>query len=262
MKVFLDAAAIYTPGLKDWMSLQGIRAGRVTYAEEVDSKYAPEILPRNERRRASTLTRLAFRLAEAVKSQSGADFSQVASLFASAGGDYEVVHKINTDLAIGDKQISPTDFHNSVHNAAGGYWGIAVGSHFSSSSLSAGDDTFQAGLLEAALHCSAERQAVLYVAADIPPPFPLQEKCPVKIPFGVGLLFQPDRTSESQFELRLSLKTVDTDCGITAEALRGLPAKNPLARSISLLEAMAGNDAATVLLAGDPGVKISFHACI
>ena len=52
-------------------------------------------------------------------------------------------------LASDDRQISPTRFHNSVHNVAAGYWSIATGAMTTSSVLSAFDASFGAGLLEA-----------------------------------------------------------------------------------------------------------------
>ena len=45
--------------------------------------------------------------------------------------------------------ISPTRFHNSVHNAAAGYWGIATGATAAANALCAYDASFGAGLLEA-----------------------------------------------------------------------------------------------------------------
>jgi hypothetical protein len=48
-----------------------------------------------------------------------------------------------------EKMVSPTLFHNSVHNTPAGYFSIATGIQTASVSLSAGDNTFSAGLIEA-----------------------------------------------------------------------------------------------------------------
>ena len=127
MSCFIDAVEVYTPGIRDWATLREIFEGNLTFDSGVtDDKYAPESLPRNERRRASSVTRLAFRITESIASQTSLDLSKTCSVFASGGGDYEVVHEICSSLATTEKHISPTQFHNSVHNAAGGYGGIPV----------------------------------------------------------------------------------------------------------------------------------------
>src|SRR5436190_16860170 len=70
-------------------------------------------------------------------------------------------------LATAPTLISPTKFHNSVHNAAAGYWTIATGCREASTALTAFDASFGAGLLEAAIQCSADARPVLLVAFDV-----------------------------------------------------------------------------------------------
>ena len=72
-----------------------------------------------------------------------------------------------TTLATTPTAISPTRFHNSVHNAAAGYWTIGTGCRAASTALSAFDRSFAAGLLEAATQCAADGEAVLLVAFDV-----------------------------------------------------------------------------------------------
>jgi hypothetical protein len=76
-------------------------------------------------------------------------------------------------LACTPTQLSPIKFHNSVHNAAVGYWTIGTGCQQASSALSAYRHTFAAALLEAATQCAADEQAVLLVGfeADAVGPF-------------------------------------------------------------------------------------------
>ena len=63
--------------------------------------------------------------------------------------------------------MSPTKFHNSVHNAAAGYWTIGTGCMAPSNSLSGYECSFAAGLLEAAAQCAADRRPVLLVGFDV-----------------------------------------------------------------------------------------------
>ena len=75
---------------------------------------------------------------------------------------------MSSTLATQPTAVSPTRFHNSVHNAAAGYWTIATGCHAASSAVTAFDSSFAAGLLEAATQCAADQGPVLLVAFDVP----------------------------------------------------------------------------------------------
>jgi len=79
-------------------------------------------------------------------------------------------------LASDDRSISPTRFHNSVHNAPAGYWGIASGAMTPATVLCAHDASFGAGLLEALTQLAVdgslgfERGGTLLIAYDMPIP--------------------------------------------------------------------------------------------
>ena len=64
---------------------------------------------------------------------SGRDPATLPSVFTSAHGDLAVNDYMCATLATQPTAISPTRFHNSVHNAAAGYWTIATGCHAASS---------------------------------------------------------------------------------------------------------------------------------
>ena len=64
---------------------------------------------------------------------SGRDPATLPSVFTSAHGDLAVNDYMSSTLATQPTAISPTRFHNSVHNAAAGYWTIATGCHAASS---------------------------------------------------------------------------------------------------------------------------------
>ncbi len=63
--------------------------------------------------------------------------AEMAMVFAASGGDGETIHEILAVLATEQREVSPTRFHNSVHNAPSGYWAVATGSRAPSTSLSA-----------------------------------------------------------------------------------------------------------------------------
>ena len=154
-------------------------------------KPVPDILPATERRRSSTAVRLAIAVAQEALQTGGLRGDQVATIFASSDGDGEVTHQICEALATPEREVSPTSFHNSVHNAPAGYWSIATGSRLPSTSICAYDLSFAAGLLEAVAHTTVEHQSVLLVASDLPFPAPLHALRPVEHSFAAAFLLTP-----------------------------------------------------------------------
>src|SRR3546814_14100027 len=75
--------------------------------------------------------------------------------------------RISAELATPERIVSPTDLHNSVHNAAAGYWGIGTGSRAPSTTLAGYDASFALGLLEAGLQVVGDRRAGLLVVFDV-----------------------------------------------------------------------------------------------
>jgi len=53
--------------------------------------------------------------------RAGVEPATLPSVFASSGGDGHNCHEICQALSLEERLISPTRFHNSVHNAAAGY---------------------------------------------------------------------------------------------------------------------------------------------
>jgi len=91
-------------------------------------------------------------------------------------------------LASDDRLISPTRFHNSVHNVAAGYWGIATGAMSTSSVLSAFDASFGAGLLEALAQVVVDDTRTVLLACDTAYPEPLYSARPIPDAFGIALV--------------------------------------------------------------------------
>ena len=169
------------------------------------------------------------------------------SVFTSSGGDGDNCHAICEALASDDRLISPTRFHNSVHNAPAGYWSIAMSARPASTSLCAHDASFAAGLIEAMTEVAVSRQPVILIAYDAPYPEPLQRARPVPWPFGVALILGPDagRASLGRIELQLAEAAATT---MADAALEGIRASVPTARALPLLEAISRNETRTVHL--------------
>ena len=75
--------------------------------------------------------------------------ASLRAVFGSGNGDGAVVSGILETLSSADPQVSPTAFHNSVHNAVAGYWTIGAGSAQPVTCLGGHNGTFAAALLKA-----------------------------------------------------------------------------------------------------------------
>jgi Beta-ketoacyl synthase, N-terminal domain len=166
------------------------------------------------------------------------DAAEVATVFATSGSDGETLHRICEALASPERELSPTRFHNSVHNAAAGYWTIAAGSRRPSASVCGYDASFAAGLLEAVSQVYAEQTAVLLVAYDVPYPPPLQAVRPFTRPFAVALLLTPEPRPATLASCRVALNSRSPVSGQQPVVPPEL-ASNPAAQSLVLLSMIA-----------------------
>lgn len=248
ISVFVDGIGVYGPGLPTWSEAAATLRAAECYRSAPVSRPTPTILSATERRRSTNITLLAVQVAQEAMSAGANNMTNVRMVFASSGGDLEISQELCAALALPTRAVSPTRFHNSVHNAPAGYWAIAAHATESATSLSCYDATFAAGLLEASAQAHAHRCAVLFVAYDWPPPSPLLAKRPLSAPFGVALLLAPQPSSTSLASLTLDFEGGE-GAAITAighpelEQLRqGIPA----ARALPLLAAIVGGKHAVI----------------
>lgn len=252
MKVFVDGIGLFGPGLNGWLASVDVLCGARAYAPAEPLAFNHAILPVTERRRASKSVKLAIDLAGQAIKAAGIDPAEPAVVFASTSGDTEVLTDICAALATEDRLISPMRFHNSVHNAASGYWSIAVGSHQPTNAVALHELTVSAGLLEASTQVVTEDIPVLLAVYDIPFPPPLAAAEPISAIFGASLLMRPERSERSLACLDLSLTGADeVGVGLSQlndpelEALRtGVTA----GRILPLLQALAGNTSVSIIL--------------
>lgn len=252
--VYINAIAVLGPGLSDWATGAPVLRGEAEYVYAEPAKFNASILSPNERRRTTPLIRIALQTAEqamvmasanGVLGETGA--SQVACVFASSDGDAEIIDKICSTLTLPDQPVSPTQFHNSVHNAPAGYWAIAMQSRQPSSSISAGHYSFAAGLTEAASFALVTEIPILLVAYDLPAPFPLNELTGVTEPFACALLVSATKADNSLCQCRLSVSDAPVN-PCSSAVIESLRMSNPAARSLTMLEAIATGVANTVYL--------------
>ena len=146
---------------------------------------------------------------------------------------------------------SPTRFHNSVHNAAAGYWCIAAGNHAPYTTISVAGYTFGAGLLEALTQLESQQRPVLFVAYDAEANGPLATLVSSRGLVGAGLLLSPCRGVSTVAELHWSLAG-QSPVPITEPSPQNAPwvAGNAMASCLPLFEALARHTTPVTLAAG------------
>lgn len=168
----------------------------------------PAILPPNERRRAPDTVAVALEVGHAACVNAGRDPAQLPTVFASTYGDMSITDYMCGTLAKAPATLSPTRFHNSVHNAAAGYWSIATGCHKPYCALGAGDYTFAAGLFAAALQVCADHTDVLLVAYDIDARGPLLEIAHSRGVLGVAVVLSAGAGAAGNLQLTVGTNPV------------------------------------------------------
>lgn len=238
LTAWVDSIGLIGPGLPDWPTAAAVLRGGQPFVAGPVQAVLPPILPSAERRRTGVAVRVALAAGHQATSNSTFDARELASVFASSGGDGDNCHAICETLASDDRLISPTRFHNSVHNAPSGYWGIAMGARAASTSLCALDGSFAAGLLDALAQMVATGRPVVLVAYDAPYPRPLFDVRPIQAAFGLALVLAPGPTPRALGRIDATLG--DDDATTLADpALEALRTSIPTARALPLLQALA-----------------------
>ncbi len=191
MRVGIEAVTVFGPGLSGWTSARTVLRGEQPFVSQPTQLPPPAGLPPAERRRVGLSVKLALALAEDLFARSQIAAAETATVFTSSGGDGDNCNTLCESLASPDPMVSPTRFTNSVHNAPAGYWSIAARSMAPSTSLCAHDDSFAAGLCEAATQVVADGMPVALIAYDVPYPEPLHAARPISAPFGVAMMLVP-----------------------------------------------------------------------
>jgi len=250
ISVHLLSVGLAAPGLPDWTQGREVLAGRAAFVPADLPPYAPRLLPPNERRRATPAVRQAFRAAEDAVGER--DPSQLATVFAGSDGDMAILHRICAALAQPEKVVSPTDFHNSVHNAAAGYWGIATGCRAPSTTLAGYDGSFALGLLEAAVQTVTQNHPTLLVSFDVPAPQPLYAARPLRDAASCALLLGADQGDGALARLGIA-QCDEAETELDDAALEAHRRGNPALRALPLLRLLAAGQSGRVVLPGSGG---------
>jgi hypothetical protein len=252
LTVYVQGIGLLGPGLADWSQGCAVLDGSAPYEPARSILPLPMALPPAERRRAGAVVKVSLAVGMQAVAASGLDAKDLPSVFSSSSGDAVNCHEICNMLASGDRLISPTRFHNSVHNASSGYWSISSAAMTSSSVLCGRDAGFAAGLLEAMTQCGVDDTPVLLVVYDTQYPEPLFSKRPLPDTIGVALVIAPERGERSLACITLDARAFMTACAadtMSDPALELLRQSMPAARALPLLQCVAQGDTRSIVLA-------------
>ena len=262
MQVGIAGVGLLSAGLEGWTKGREVLAGAWPFRAESFPDPETKLLPANERRRSTASVRWAVHVAQEAMAQSGLDPKEVATVFASSGGEMGVLDQLCRALTTTERIISPTLFHQSVHNTAAGYWGIATSCQQSSTALSCYDDSCAAGLLEAVTYATIEERPVLFVSYDLPAPDPLIRARPIQSAFAAALVLTPSPTAAMA---RATLRLASAECGevtvMQDNELERLRVDNPSGRLLPMLHALAERDVRTIHMnvLGDQRLLVKVH---
>lgn len=261
LTIWVQGVGAWMPGLPDWSAWRGLLRGEREPDADAPARPKPTRLSAGESRRVSTHVLAAIEVADQAVAMSEQDPGNLSCVFASQQGDAGIMDYMCAVLADAPQHLSPTRFHNSVHNAPAGYWTIACGCRAASNSVAAAGSSFGAALLEAATLALTEEHAVLLVANDEPCGGPLGEVLDVTRPFACALVLSPQRDDRSVAWLDLAL--VDGTTAIDPPRhphAQALMQANPCAHALPLLEALADDGSTDVMLSATPTLGLAIHA--
>ncbi len=231
----ITGIGFWTRGLPSWAAAcDYLRSGRID--ESAPAKPAPRLLAANERRRAPETVAVALEVALAACEHAGKDPAGLPSVFASMHGDLPIMDYMCATLNEDPRAISPTKFHNSVHNAAAGYWTIGAGCTRPATALSSGDGSFAQGLLEALAQLGSGEPAVLLAAYDTHATGALSEISVSHNLLGGALLLAS--TGDAALA-RLQVEFVNASVPPAAGKLASHVGANAMAPMLPLFEALA-----------------------
>lgn len=223
--VHVAGISLWAPRLPGWAVAAPVLRGEAALPEAQAARPAPTLLAPTERRRAPDTVAIALEVAARACESAGVEPREVASVFATTHGDLAINDYMSETLARTPTQVSPIRFHNSVLNAAAGYWSIGTGSMQPYTALTAWEDTFGEGLLEALAQAESGGRPTLLVAYDIEARGPLSTVVTSHGVLGVGVVLSPVAGPRTQARVRW-------------RTVRGTERTAPLARN---LEAVADN---------------------
>lgn len=258
-EVFVDGIALWAPSLPGWDVARAAFRGEGAPVDPPAKRPAPALLAPAERRRAPDTVSLALEVGTAACAMAGADAATLASVFVSAHGDLAINDHMCSTLVATPTMLSPTKFHNSVHNAAAGYWTMGTACHAASTALTAFEWSFANGLLAAAAQCRTDDVPVLLVGYDVTAVGALASVTRSSGLLAAALVLAPRRSDRSLAALQVDLAPGNGSAlPLHSEAAQAL-AGNAMADALPLAEALAAAAPASLAMPLSPRQSLSLR---
>jgi hypothetical protein len=264
LSVGVAGIGFWAPQLPGWALAREVLLGRAEPLATPAPRVAPALLAATERRRAPDTVAIALDVAARACEMAGVAPRSLPSVFASTHGDLPINDYMCTTLATTPTLLSPTKFHNSVHNAAAGYWSIGTGCTEASTALTAWRQSFANGLLEAAVQCVADDTPVLLVAYDVAARGPIAAVTPSAGLLATALVLVP-RAAGKFRALRCDLQAgvpAATQGDGDTRAWDVLLAGNAMAPCLPLFAALARNEAAQLAMGVGTGTVLQVSVAV
>ncbi len=240
---YIEGIGVWSAALPSWDEASRILRGEMPPPQDARKRPSPELLPPNERRRAPDTVAVSLEVASKACAHAQREPASLPSVFSSTHGDLAITDYMAETLAQAPELLSPTKFHNSVHNAAAGYWAIATGCMRPYTALSASHRSFANGLLEALVQTQSDATSVLYVAYDIEAQGPLSTVVDSTGRLGCALVLNSQPTRQTKFSLRWNTRAAEAPRDSNAGALcASIVAGNAMACAMTLLELLARSE--------------------
>ncbi len=237
------ACGAWGEGFEQWSELSQLLSS--SDADLKESKGPkPEIIPANERRRAPLSVRLAVESSWQAAQNAQIDPKELTCVFVSGLGDTQLTDYMCKVLAGETKELSPTKFHNSVHNAAAGYWTISTGCEKAANSVAGFQNSVSLALMEAMLQCQQEHKTILLTFFDAPVSKVLEDIMGSGTSFAFSMIIAPaDQGDSAKPILAATISTGSSEWPELLQAhdvLKESYQKNPSARILTLAEMLLG----------------------
>lgn len=251
-------AGVSAPGLPDWAALEAAFSGQGPEAER--SAPPSGLLSARERRRAPAAVKLSFAAAEEACAMAGLQPAEPIAIFSSGMGDLDITDYMCRTLTDRPELLSPTRFHNSVHNAASGYWSIGAGATGDVTAISGWRDSATVGLVDAVSRLSKDSdQAILLVVYDDIAHEAMRDLWPSEQSFCGALILQRPGLGRAMARLEANAyRGPDQHPPLPSDLARRIR-DNPAARLLPLFGLIAGRLDGEIALGSEqgPGLRLT-----
>jgi hypothetical protein len=203
MKVYINSFNAWLQGLSEDSELTLWAKGELNLPKEFIWP-KPQYYPKAQLRRLSPFSKVALHCLDIPQALT----DNLPLVFASQHGDLAKTVELIKNTAI-DEDLSPTQFALSVHNATTGLFSIATKNTAPTTTISAGNNTFIEGLIEASMQCLQEETPVLYTFCefDVPSEYrQFQESFPAHC---LTMIISPEQQVHNGTSLDIELNSTE-----------------------------------------------------